>query len=826
MVKVTIPFLLLAFPFLIPVQKNSWVRINQLGYLPESIKVAVFISEEKEFFQNFSLINKETSEEVFLGKVKAVDGSGWGMPSAYRLDFSNFEKPGFYYLKAGNAVSPQIKINADVYSGTADFILNYMRQQRCGFNPYLNDSCHLHDGIIVDHPTRSGEFIDVSGGWHDATDYLQYTTTSANALYQMMFAWQKHPEVFGDSFQANGLSGENGIPDILDEIKWGLDWLLKMNPSYGEMYNQIADDRDHIGFRLPVGDTADYGLGLYRPVYFVTGEPQGLAEFKNHSTGVSSVAGKFASCFAMAARIFQKFDPELSALFEKKAVDAYKFGKSKPGYCQTACNVSPYFYEEESFADDMELAASELFQLISDAAFADEAMDWARQESVTPWMEKGEARHYQYYPFVNLGHFNLSQDIEENRDELINFYRQGLTSISERGEGDPFFYGIPFIWCSNNLVVATITQARLYAELSGSKKFAEMEAALRDWLFGCNPWGIAMICGLPGVEDSPENPHSSYTVLLGETTYGGLVDGPVYRDIFKNQIGVTLTGNDPYSLFQNGKAVYHDDIGDYTTNEPTMDGTASLSFYLASLESRGRNQKLSVDDVKDHYGAVIRKNPEEKNIYLAFTSDSYFEGGRQVIKILRKRNCKASFFFTGNFLRNKKFREKIKKIIRDGHYIGIHSDKHLLYCDWQVRDSTLVTYSEFKADIKDNFRELGGFGIKKSDAKIFMPPYEWYNREIVEWCNFLGLTVVNFTPGTGTNADYTTPDMPGYKTSEELLDGLHAFEKNNPEGLNGAIVLIHPGTDPARTDKFYFQLEKIISEYQKKGYRFKSLQPF
>ena len=160
----------------------------------------------------------------------------------------------------------------------ADYVLKYMRQQRCGYNPFLADSCHTHDGFIVDHPTKTGKIIDVTGGWHDASDYLQYVTTSANAVYQMLFAYSKNPSVYKDYYDASGRKGSNGIPDILDEARWGIDWLIKMNPDSGEMYNQIADDRDHVGFRLPTLDKASYGFGLYRPVYFVTGKSQGLAK--------------------------------------------------------------------------------------------------------------------------------------------------------------------------------------------------------------------------------------------------------------------------------------------------------------------------------------------------------------------------------------------------------------------------------------------------------------------------------------------------------------------------------------------------------------------
>ena len=181
---------------------GSFIRINQLGYLPGSVKVAVFISTETESASTFQLYETLSGKQVFEGRTESADAALWGMKTALRLNFSEIKISGGYFLKVGNTVSPSFRIAADVYNGTADFVLNYMRQQRCGFNPYLNDSCHTHDGIIVDHPTKTGQHLDVIGGWHDASDYLQYTTTSANAIYQLLFAYQQNPSVYGDKFNA------------------------------------------------------------------------------------------------------------------------------------------------------------------------------------------------------------------------------------------------------------------------------------------------------------------------------------------------------------------------------------------------------------------------------------------------------------------------------------------------------------------------------------------------------------------------------------------------------------------------------------------------
>lgn len=312
----------------VAVHADEWIRINQMGYLPQSIKVAVFMSEEGTQLSQFQLVDAYTEKVVRTFHHLKETGILGNMKSTYRLNFSDYNTPGVYYLKAGCAVSPRFPINAQVYNGSADFLLNYMRQQRCGYNPFTKDSCHVHDAYIVYHPTKSGQSLDVRGGWHDAADYLQYTTTSANAVYQMLFAYQQNPQAFGDAYDADGHKGANGIPDIIDEIKWGLDWLNRMNPEPGEMYNQIADDRDHAGMRLPKDCKVDYGYGegMGRPVYFCSGEPQVRGKFVNATTGVASTAGKFASCFALGARVLKDFYPEFAALIGSKADAAYQEG--------------------------------------------------------------------------------------------------------------------------------------------------------------------------------------------------------------------------------------------------------------------------------------------------------------------------------------------------------------------------------------------------------------------------------------------------------------------------------------------------------------------
>ena len=232
-----------------------------------------------------------------------------------------------------------------------------------------------------------------------------------------------------------------------------------------------------------------------------------------------------------------------------------------------------------------------------------------------------------------------------------------------------------------------------------------------------------------------------------------------------------------------------------------------------------RAQQLSEGYVKDSEGAIIKMPAKNKQLYLLFSAHDFGEGGSHIAKTLKKNNVGGSFFFTGDFLRDKKNKKLIRRLVKEDHYIGSHSDKHLLYNDWAKRDSLMVTKKEFEVDLQNSLTQLNKLGIQKGEW--YLPPYEWYNDSIVKWSRDYGLTVINFTPGTGTNADYTTPGMKNYRSSEQLMHKL--FEVEKEKGLAGNLLLIHLGTDAKRTDKFYHRLDDIILRLKKLGYRLESL---
>ena len=225
-------------------------------------------------------------------------------------------------------------------------------------------------------------------------------------------------------------------------------------------------------------------------------------------------------------------------------------------------------------------------------------------------------------------------------------------------------------------------------------------------------------------------------------------------------------------------------------------------------------------------GAIIRGPRSRRELALLFTGHEFAEGGDTILKALAKHDAHASFFLTGAFLTNAAFQPLIQRMCAGGHYLGIHSDAHLLYCSWERPPRTLVTAWQFRVDVDRNFEKLARFRWQAPSARehyydrLFVPPYEHWNDDIADWSRDRGLQLLNFTPGTRANADYTEEGASNYVSSQAIFDSILARERQDPDGLNGFLLLLHLGAGPKRTDKFHDRLDELLTELSAKGYRF------
>lgn len=214
---------------------------------------------------------------------------------------------------------------------------------------------------------------------------------------------------------------------------------------------------------------------------------------------------------------------------------------------------------------------------------------------------------------------------------------------------------------------------------------------------------------------------------------------------------------------------------------------------------------------------ITHGNKARKQVALVFTGHEYANGGDTIRRVLLNRGVKASFFLTGDFYRNKDNQHLIAGLKADGHYLGAHSDRHLLYADWKKRDSLLVTKEEFVQDLLANEREMERFGVKGTNARYFLPPYEWFNDSILRWTTELGRQLVNYSPGTLSHADYTSPREGNYRSSASIFASIQ--QKEAREGLRGFILLLHIGVTPDRPDPFFYRLPELLEWLQLRGYQ-------
>ena len=228
----------------------------------------------------------------------------------------------------------------------------------------------------------------------------------------------------------------------------------------------------------------------------------------------------------------------------------------------------------------------------------------------------------------------------------------------------------------------------------------------------------------------------------------------------------------------------------------------------------------AIPEAQQHAVVLTRGPTDEKKLALVFTGHEFAEGASTILDALALGKARASFFLTGDFLATPEFGPLVRRMIVEGHYLGPHSDKHLLYCSWDASRKLLVTRAQFSADLEANLAKIERLGAKRSAIPYFLPPYEHYNQQIADWTSEMGLTLINFTPGTRSNADYTEDGDTNFVSSQVIYDSIVKRESDDPRGLNGFLLLLHIGAGPRRTDKFHARFSALLEYLSSKGYRF------
>ena len=218
----------------------------------------------------------------------------------------------------------------------------------------------------------------------------------------------------------------------------------------------------------------------------------------------------------------------------------------------------------------------------------------------------------------------------------------------------------------------------------------------------------------------------------------------------------------------------------------------------------------------DH-GGIVRGDTATRSIALIFTGGDFGEGCEHILATLARFRVQASFFLTGAFLSRPEHSPFLERMRAEGHYVGPHSQAHLLYCPWEDRSRSLVSREEFQADLQENIERLQETGaLARRGPIFFIPPYEWYNERHVRWANEMGVVLFNFTPGSGSHRDWIPEGEKGFVPATTIVEDILAYEQRDPHGLNGFLLLLHLGAQ--RQDKVYLHLHLLLEELLRRGY--------
>jgi len=333
------------------------IHYNQTGYEPLLPKKAVITGKGdncmvlKENDMGALSPQAEEKNNYVLSEPFYDEASG---DTVRILDFSKITLPGRYFIFA-DAGQVTIEIKEKPYMALCNALVKGLYYQRCGCKlsekhagPYSHAACHLGKSVLVNDSGEidSNTVIDCAGGWHDAGDYGRYIAPAAAALGHMLYSYELFPGVFKE--EINIPESGNGVPDILNECRYELEWMLKMQRDDGGVYHKTAT-RNFSGFIMPEDDKDD--LFLFKVSH-------------------CSTAG-FAASAALASRVYKAFDASFSDKLLKAAEKAWGWLEANPVF-EPFINPPDFRsggYGDNSCEDELFWAGAELYSVTGDKRY-------------------------------------------------------------------------------------------------------------------------------------------------------------------------------------------------------------------------------------------------------------------------------------------------------------------------------------------------------------------------------------------------------------------------------------------------------------------------
>ncbi len=528
------------------------IRLNQLGYYPESRKTAIIINSDATDFQ---IVDSTDKKVVFSGKLsKPISWSQSG-ETGRQADFSSLKTPGTYQLQvAGKELSYQFSISSSVLKEVARASMRSYYFQRCSFSldkEYAGKWARAagHSDTAVPFHQSSGKtegVLNSPGGWYDAGDFGKYIVNSGITVGTLLSFYENFPKYFADKSLNIPESGD-GKPDILSEVKVNLDWMKTMQDGDGGVFFKLTT-LTFPGYILPEQDTMQrYIIG------------------KSTSSTLN-----FAAVMAMAARVYTPFDSLFAKQCLQSALSAWAWAEKNPSVAfNNPSDVRTGEYRDNNFEDEFIWAAAELYITTSDTKFAKflESRD-VLFSSAPSWQN--------VQPLAALTLATMENSLPESKKAAI---RNSIVKCADNwlGEMGKSLYRVPdvnFIWGSNS-IFANLGVAMIYAyKITGENQYLLGACEVADYLFGKNATGISFVTGF-GTKATSDPHHRHMIAAAVDPIPGFLAGGP--------NAGRQDSAYSPYSSRFPAKS-YEDVHKSYASNEVAINWNAPLTFLLGAID--------------------------------------------------------------------------------------------------------------------------------------------------------------------------------------------------------------------------------------------------